>query len=316
MTKETNPDLLTVENVLNKFTDKYCYLVDVLGNNGDELIKIGTRRALEKAGLKVSYSYDDADVIVFRGGAYINDLYPQAVTKVADILSKMPKCPVIIFPQSYIFFNGDITQLFSDRTKATYLFARERRSLKILSELAFPPSVKLGIDHDTALCLKDDPLVHSLQQKSTDGHILIVEREDVEGTSGFVHKPFPVPFVKKLFPADFRMNVKRAIRKSRWVKNTKTDYAKTALEEVRNRWSDIDGLPVISADISDQGTATFEEFCSLIANAAVVVTNRLHVGILSAMLGKRTLLREGSYHKISGVYEYSLASMPHVELIK
>jgi len=47
----------------------------------------------------------------------------------------------------------------------------------------------------------------------------------------------------------------------------------------------------------------------------VVVTDRLHVGIMACLVGKETYLLDNDYGKISGVYERSLAKRPGVHLL-
>lgn len=67
-------------------------------------------------------------------------------------------------------------------------------------------------------------------------------------------------------------------------------------------------------DISKRGS--FKDFVSTIANADRVYTDRLHVAILAAILGKETLLIGNRYHKNRGVYEYSLRRFPWVSYIE
>ncbi len=43
-----------------------------------------------------------------------------------------------------------------------------------------------------------------------------------------------------------------------------------------------------------------------------VVTNRLHIGIAAALLQKKTTIYPNNYFKNKGIYELSLADMPHV----
>jgi exopolysaccharide biosynthesis predicted pyruvyltransferase EpsI len=74
-------------------------------------------------------------------------------------------------------------------------------------------------------------------------------------------------------------------------------------------------LPCLAEDISDPSIATFERFCDLIVNAAAIFTDRLHVGILGALLDKPTYICSGNNHKIHGVVSLSLNDMPHVKLI-
>ena len=60
----------------------------------------------------------------------------------------------------------------------------------------------------------------------------------------------------------------------------------------------------VTRDISMEGSLT--DFVSLVANAETVYTDRLHVAILSSMLGKDATLYGNMYHKNRGVWEYSL----------
>lgn len=59
----------------------------------------------------------------------------------------------------------------------------------------------------------------------------------------------------------------------------------------------------------------FKIWVNLVAGAHKVFTDRLHVGILSAILGKDTFLYPNFYHKNKGVYEYSLHKFPNVRFI-
>jgi len=64
-----------------------------------------------------------------------------------------------------------------------------------------------------------------------------------------------------------------------------------------------------------QSLPNFREFLELIEGSRKVCTDRLHVAILSAILGKDTTLYSDSYYKNKGVYEYSLSSYPNVKFV-
>jgi len=71
--------------------------------------------------------------------------------------------------------------------------------------------------------------------------------------------------------------------------------------------------PMIS-DISLQ--KTMSDFVSTVFNAEQVFTDRLHVAILSKILGKKVTLFGNKYHKNKGVWEYSLKdSVDYVETL-
>jgi len=55
-------------------------------------------------------------------------------------------------------------------------------------------------------------------------------------------------------------------------------------------------------------------FIEIIASYSVVHTNRLHVAITAALLGKEVYLYPNSYYKNKGVYKFSLAKMLHVRM--
>ena len=59
----------------------------------------------------------------------------------------------------------------------------------------------------------------------------------------------------------------------------------------------------------------FKSFVDIVKNASEIYTDRLHVTILSAILGKETYIYPNSYHKNKGVYEFTLHSFPNVKYI-
>jgi len=61
---------------------------------------------------------------------------------------------------------------------------------------------------------------------------------------------------------------------------------------------------LVTRDISMEGSLT--DFVSWVANAETVYTDRLHVAILSSILGKDVTLFSNIYHKNRGVWEISL----------
>jgi len=60
----------------------------------------------------------------------------------------------------------------------------------------------------------------------------------------------------------------------------------------------------------------FEDFLDRIETSRRVYTDRLHVAILSTILGKDTTLFTNSYYKNKGVYEYSLSKYPNIKFIE
>lgn len=77
-------------------------------------------------------------------------------------------------------------------------------------------------------------------------------------------------------------------------------------------------IPAENFDVSatgterDDATLVFEE----IGKSETIVTDRLHLAIAAALLGRRTFLFSGSYFKIPAIYESSIRQyFPHVDML-
>jgi exopolysaccharide biosynthesis predicted pyruvyltransferase EpsI len=79
----------------------------------------------------------------------------------------------------------------------------------------------------------------------------------------------------------------------------------------KNELMEICENPLVS-DVSMKGTMT--DFVSTVHNAEKIYTDRLHVAILSMILGKNATLFGNKYHKNRGVWELSLKD--HIEYIE
>lgn len=83
--------------------------------------------------------------------------------------------------------------------------------------------------------------------------------------------------------------------------------------------------PAGNRDISLDATEVFtpencedvaHRFISTIAGYEEVETDRMHVGIVAALLGKKVRLHTGIDHKVREVYEHSLSGFANVELVE
>jgi exopolysaccharide biosynthesis predicted pyruvyltransferase EpsI len=76
-----------------------------------------------------------------------------------------------------------------------------------------------------------------------------------------------------------------------------------------DRESAIPALPVGNVDLSDT-CETLDEFLWTIARHELIRTDRAHVMIAAAMLGKRVEYWSSNYHKLPAIAEFSLANFP------
>ena len=69
------------------------------------------------------------------------------------------------------------------------------------------------------------------------------------------------------------------------------------------------GIPDnLNAQVEKNFSIATDNLFSYISKFKTVNTNHLHVGIAAALIGKIVNLYRGSYHKISGVYDFSIVN--------
>ena len=68
--------------------------------------------------------------------------------------------------------------------------------------------------------------------------------------------------------------------------------------------------------VCDASTYPLPYFLETVRSADEVHTDRLHVMLLAAMLGKPTFAYPTSFGKLEAIYEHSLKSWAHVEFIR
>jgi exopolysaccharide biosynthesis predicted pyruvyltransferase EpsI len=91
--------------------------------------------------------------------------------------------------------------------------------------------------------------------------------------------------------------------------SSKSDFSQKLIEKLKlsNRRVHVEDIPVLRG---------FEEFVKLIEESDRVYTDRLHVAILAAILGKDTVLFSNSYYKNKGVFEFSLRTrFPNLKFV-
>lgn len=74
--------------------------------------------------------------------------------------------------------------------------------------------------------------------------------------------------------------------------------------------------PKENIDVSKGRVTEWEILLKLVSQYAEVHTDRAHVSISAAMLGKKTYVYPMRYHKLKGIYEYSLSHLEHVEWVE
>jgi len=80
----------------------------------------------------------------------------------------------------------------------------------------------------------------------------------------------------------------------------------------------LNALPESNNDLSHNGYATkpLDELIGILQKYAQVNTDRLHIAIGSALLGKQVKLFPNSYYKNKAVFDYSLGKFPNIDFIE
>ena len=316
-------------SVLNTLRGKAVFLTPREGNHGDTLIEMGTCRALSEAGVDRAGRVEMADAILIcgSGGATV-ELWQRNFSDIRWYAQQFKEKPLIALPSSYYFERGDFARCFAGRQASTGLFAREPYSLALLQKQSFPVPVRLGLEQDMAFCLADSDFIQNLRLRSAEKHVLVVERFDAESATAEPTPPRRLYIGNPRVRSAFLRYIERTTpaRLAKWRRSLagrkqrrlseRSGFAARAVERLYSTYPEYRNLPVVAEDVALPYAFLFEEFLQLIRDAAVIISTRLHVGILGALLGKRTVLQSGDarYSKIRGVYELSLTRYPHVSL--
>ena len=286
------------------------------GNHGDHLIELGTRGVFQDAGLQLTDDPCLADLLVIAGGGNMVQGFKTGPETLKELTTRHPRKPVVVLPSSFYFPDVDVGQLVGEGSAPVSLFCRDRVSHKHLREQhRLPQRCEVLLDHDMAFQLAADPLVARVRAGSP-RHDLIVERWDSEHPSHRL-KMTGIAGLKSRLNAYFPDVLRTALRPvvARIRNRRRTRFRSIAEGMLASDFATSPSLPRFIHDISLPDYGTFDDFTDAIAGARAVLTTRLHVAVLGAMAGKRTVLFEGGYWKARGVYELSLSSMPNVRFV-
>jgi len=295
-----------VADQLAEYGKSSVYFDPLGGNHGDKLIEMGSRLAIEAAGVSTVGSPESASVVVMNGGGAMNAAHSGGFDRLRYYSQAFPDKPLVVLPSSVDPQAADIAELVAPRTAPLVFFARELPTYEKLQQIAFPCPASIGLDHDMAFRLEDSGYVQTLRSRVGEKHVLIVERGDRESTTSAAGSNTRRS-VTYFIPKSIKYPLKRVLARRRAKgRALHTAFAEEGLALVREQNPALGNYPVIAADISRADVCSFERFGRLIAESAVIVTTRMHVAILGSMLSKQVLLKRGSYHKFQGVYDYSL----------
>ncbi|MFG2108119.1 polysaccharide pyruvyl transferase family protein [Micromonospora chersina] len=329
---EALPTTAGLENLLADLAGTNAYVVPItdergvlLGNNGDTLMFEVFQRMLADLGMSTTTDRSAADVVVVppSGALLERFLFPRLL---AERLRGLENRPLVIFPSSLYFPTADPSWMFRGRTAETRLILREPRSFEHLTdqwgEALAAEGVRLHLDHDVVASghrYVPEIIGHHRQGDYT----LVAARRDPEQSADRLSGVQPAPRPNRARDAlaqavpygVVRTTLTRVAR--RGVNAVATEALLRSLPEgvLESLAGGVAPSRRVAIDVSATQFATFDEYKRAIGAAAAVVTNRLHVGLPAAILGKPVVLVEAGYFKLRGVYEHSLRGLPNATLV-
>lgn len=277
--------------------DKRIYCCPYPGNPGDHLICKGTAQLLADLQMSVVDNPNKADFLLYPGGC--PTMWPTVLEIIVKTIEKFPDKKIAIGPATFEFGFADWPNIFAKYAdRIAGLFCRDKRSFYNLNRAKLPQTIVQGLSHDPSLYLKDSPFIQELKAKVTEEYILVALRLDHEMKLCQAEKIF-----NSLKPLIGQKNSKKVIR---WIrKKTKKQKIKIIEKKAGN-------FPVKACDVWQFDD---EQYLNTICRAKEVHTDRLHVMIVSAMLGKKVFAYKTLYDKLENVYEYSLKDWADVTFV-
>ncbi|MCF7999464.1 MAG: polysaccharide pyruvyl transferase family protein [Methylovulum sp.] len=274
-------DKININDYLKQYLSDDVIYVPNPGNAGDSLIAHATYQVLDRLGINYQEgnleSIYENKIVFYGGGGNLVNPYTNALTFIENNYSKVKK--LVILPHTI----RDYSNILSTLGKNVDLICREKESYKYVTQHATRANIFVS----------DDLAFHTNVKKTID-----------DGDAMFTS-----------VDQFFIRNIKRNIRSSMY--NTKNVLTNNILNSFRTDIEKTDIIiPFNNIDIS-QAFAT-DNMSKLYSHEAVyrifkfiekfncVNTNRLHICIASALLGKEVNFYRNSYNKNYSIYEFSL----------
>ncbi len=288
-----------VGSVLTPLIDNdYVYLdLPYYENLGDLLIWEGTLNFLKETGHKCLYSTDKdnyrkpklspGNVILLQGGGNWGDIWPEHHEFRKRVIEDFPENRVIVLPQSVHYDNPASLEAdveFFSRHRSVVICVRDSDSFRILSE-ALPNRILLV--PDMAFCIDTDTL--KPWHRPWGRRILYARRLDKEMPADLDVSAVPAnaemrdwPIIENIPQALFRV-LRHRLRRLRRPWNRFGQ--KQANRETDGFWHDV------------IRPAYLRNAVDFVGRYSAVYSTRLHVSILSILMGKELHVLDNSYGK-------------------
>ena len=262
------------------------------GNPGDHLLWLGQSAALAELGARIEHvatpeSYDaarlrarcPAGTIFLSGGGNFGDLWPRMQGLRERVIRDFPQRRIVQLPQSVSFADGSRAHAFGVAARAhgdVHIFIRDTDSRDRLRDQSMLEST---LCPDGAYGLRLSP------RRVSGSSTVWLLRQDKE-----------------------RGDIERIPESVDWIEHLSFRRCMAAAVPYVGRFS-----PALAAFTSGR----FERAsAALLSHARIIVTDRLHAGILSSLLGIPHVVLDNSYGKVHAFYRTWFDGAPGVRLAK
>lgn len=285
-------------NFLISRKEKVLYLKPYAGNAGDSLIRRGMQTMLSELSIQESVDPRKADVLVMPGGNAA--MWPSVhVPLWRELWRRFPDKEFVIGPSGFRGGYFDWADLIRhEGLPVTGVFTRDPISYETLKSADLPSRITIGLSHDPALRLHQSEWLRVHREAVTAEYTLISFRDDQEGNIRYTNL---LGALRKYLPARIYNRVSRI--ESSLVKGRKIKVASQNADK---------HLPFLIREASKQ---SLEMFLETVRCAKEVHTDRLHVLLLAAMLGKKVFAYQAIYDKLENVYNHSLKDWADVTFV-
>lgn len=273
-----------MEHFLAEFSGKKVLLIPNEGNAGDCLILLSTLAAMSKASIDVQVVGDGADfkkqTVFLGGGGNLIDTYRGTRRSIEACRSEAAR--IVLLPHTV---RGNAQLIESLDGRAT-IWCREKRSLEHVRGVN--PKIDCRLGHDMAFHCNAENFLSDSECNALGSPLL---------EAGLKRAGVSLDQLSRLPLVRF-MRTDREAGTSRVV-------------------CDVDVSKVFTG-VADVETSKLRAWCFLktISVAKKVITDRLHVAIACALLGKECELLDNSYNKNREIYAFSLERFPSVSFTK
>jgi exopolysaccharide biosynthesis predicted pyruvyltransferase EpsI len=279
--------------------NRHCafYMKPWNGNSGDVLIWLGTEQLLEDLHIHRTLDPHAAQIVLVPGGN--QTMWQGNIDIWKDAWSRWPEKDFVVGPTTiWLGLTRWEQEIQRRHARVTALFARDPGSYAILQTCRLDGDITLGLSHDPALYLRDSELIARHREAATDEFVLAAFRDDFEGLKDPQSRRAQW---LKLVPSYVQRQIQSLDRRTR--RQSKIARAIRCTRSTK------------PLRVCDASTFPFPYFLETVRSAEEVHTDRLHVMLLAAMLGKPTFAYGTHFRKLENVYHHSVKSWARVEFI-